>query len=103
VQFAQLRFARFVFGKFDEVAAFQKFAEAFLLFGQQQIRGLQFVQKFLGRAFRRAEIKLLLEVSADGIGNQNAKRLGLGNERERFFQFLLRANVRRHRRFHRNL
>ena len=96
---AQLRFARFVFGEFYKVAAFQKFNELFLLLRRQQVRVLQFVQKFLGRAFRRAEIEPLFEVNTDRVRNQDAKRFRLRDEFERLCQPLLCADVRWNRRF----
>ena len=103
MQAAQFRFAGLVFGEFHEVAALQKFTEFFLLFRRQQIRALQLAQKFLGRAFRRAEIKPLFQIDADGVGDQNAERLWLRDQRERLRQLSLRAHVRRHGRHNRNL
>ena len=76
----------------------------FLLFRRQQIRALQFVQKFLGRPFRRVEIKPFFEISRGPCRKPAmTKRLRLRNERQRFCQFLLRADMRRHRRHDRNL
>ena len=103
MQVAQLVFNGLVFGKFHEVAAPQKFAELFLLFRRQQIRAPQLVQKFLRRAFRRVEIKSFFEIGANRVGDQGAKRLGMRNQRERFFQHFLRAHVGRHQRHKRNL
>jgi hypothetical protein len=71
---------------------------AFLLFGRQQFRPGQLAQKFLRRPLRRVEIKSLFQIGARRVGHRDDKRLGLRDERERFFQFLFRANVRRHRR-----
>ena len=103
MQVAQFVFNRLVFGEFHQVAAPQKFAQLFLLFRRQQIRAPQLVQKFLGRAFRRVEIKSFFEIGANRVGDQGAKRLGMRNQRERFSQHFLRANVGRHQRHNRNL
>src|SRR5208283_105807 len=96
VQFAQFRFTRFVFGEFYLIAAFQKFAEPFLLLRRQQFRVLQLAQKFLRRPLRRAKVKTFLKIKPDCVGNQNAKRLRLRDEGQRFLKLLSRPDVRRH-------
>ena len=80
MQLVQFSFARFVLGELYQVAAFQEFAQAFLLVGQQPIRGLQFMQEFLRGAFRRVEPKSFFQISAQCVRDENAKRLGLRDE-----------------------
>src|SRR5437879_4719318 len=53
VQVAQLRFARFVAGEFDQVAALEEFAETVLLVGRQQIGFTQFVEELFSGALGR--------------------------------------------------
>ena len=103
MQPAQFRFGRFIFGEFHEVAAFEKPAQAFLLFADQQIRSAEFVQKFLRRAFGRAKLKTLFQVSPGRVRNRDDKRLRLRNQRQCLLQFLFRANVRRNGRHNWNL
>ena len=95
MQVAQLGFARLVFGELDEVTALEKFAEAVLLAGRQQIGSAQFVKEFFGGAFRGAKCETFFEIAADRVGNQDAKRFRLRDERQRFLQFLPRANMSR--------
>src|SRR2546429_5944594 len=68
MQSAQLGFARFVTGELDEVAALQKFAETFLLIGQQVVRVPEFVKEFFRGAIGRMEVETFLEINADGVG-----------------------------------
>ena len=69
----------------------------------ESIGALQLVQKFLGRAFRRVEVESLFEIATRGVGYGDDKGFRLRDERERFQQLLLRANVRRHRRHDRDV
>ena len=52
VEFTQFRFPGLVAGKLHEIAPFQKDAEALFLFGCEDFRRLEFVEKFLGGSFR---------------------------------------------------
>ena len=55
---------------------------------------MQFVEEFLGRSLRRVEVEALFEINASGVGHRDAKWLRLRDERQRFLQLLLRADVR---------
>src|SRR6266853_5719408 len=57
----------------DQVAALQELGQALLLVPREQVRALQFIKKFLGRAFRRAEIETFLKIPPDGIRNEDAE------------------------------
>ena len=102
VQIVQLRFARLVFGELHEVATLKEFAQAVLLIARQQIGAPEFVKELLGGALRSSELEALFEVVAGGVGHRDAKRLRLRDERQGFLQLLLRANMRRHRRYDQN-
>ena len=65
----QFRFARFITGEFDQVAAIKKLAEAGLLVGRQEVGSLKFVEELLGGAFRSVEIETLFQIPADCIGH----------------------------------
>src|SRR5580765_179345 len=73
VQLSQFGFARFVFRKFHEIAAFEKSPETFLLIAGEQIRALEFIQKFLRGPFRRAEVKAFFEISSCGVRHGDYK------------------------------
>jgi len=93
VQVAQLRFAWLVPGELHQVTTLEEVAQTVLLVACEPIRALEFVEKFLGRAFGGAEAEPFFEVPARGVGDGDDKGFRLGDEREGILQLLLRANV----------
>ena len=65
---------------------------------REQIRSTEFAQEFLRRPLRRTKLEALFEVKTDRVGDENAKFLRLRNQRQRFLELLLGADVRWNRR-----
>src|SRR5687768_18622692 len=79
MQFAQGGFRRFEAGEFYEVTILKKPGEALFLIVVERAAGLEFGKKFLGRAFRSAQLKSFLEIKAEGLRDLKAKEARIVN------------------------
>src|SRR5437660_7610822 len=95
VQSPQLRLRWFILRKFYEIALLEKFAEAVLLIGSQEVRIAQFVQKFLRGPVRGVECEGFFEVLADCVRDGSAERVRIIDDSRSGLEPAAGANMRR--------
>ena len=93
MEIMQFRLARLVSGEFDEVAAFEEFAETFFLVREKQISLSEFIEEFFSRALRGVEVETFFQIPANCVGDEDAEFSRLVDESEGFLEFLPGADV----------
>ena len=101
MELAQGGFRRLEAGELYEVTAFEERAEALLLVEGQVRAGPKLDEELFRGPLRRAKAEPFFETHACGVGDQSAEAIRIAQEGEGFGQSLLRAHMRRHRRWQR--